>query len=405
MSSSSPYLHGTDTGYASFRTMVWQRWPTTGSVGGIHTAQEYDDLVARLIASGVISDPAMVYFDVRPSAHVPTVELRVCDACPVVEDAVLIAGLFRAMVDEAVEADHRGDPAVPRPDPVHRAAMWRAASSGLDGSLLTPSPAPEALPAAEVVRQLRHRLAPYLAATGDRDLVHGLAEGLLARGAASRRQRSRFAQWGRIDDVAHLIHADTLRDHRLAEEAVSLTTTYPSTPGDEALGLSGLPNPTYRPLFDVLDAHRPAARSRGAARPRARRAADEGLTFGVAGQQRPFPVDLRAADRLRARVAVLTAGLAQRARAIELFLRDIYGPAEILRDGVLAARRCATAAGLAPRGAAAAARRRARPGHGLRPGPRRAGGWRVLEDNARVPSGIGYAIGDARADATRRCRS
>lgn len=391
MSSSSPYLHGTDTGYASFRTMVWQRWPTTGTVGGVDTAQEYDDLVSRLIASGVISDPAMVYFDVRPSAHVPTVELRVCDACPVVEDAVLIAGLFRAMVDEAVETDQRGDPVDPRPDPVHRAAMWRAARSGLDSSLLTPSSAPEALPAAEVVQQLRHRLAPYLAANGDLDLVHGLSEGLLGRGAASRRQRARFAQWGRIEDVAHLIHADTLRDHRLAEEAVSLTTTYPSTPGDEALGLSGLPKPTYRPLFDVLDTighHEIVRRSTAASR----RAVDEGFSFGSQGSKRAFPFDLLPRIVSEYEWSVLTEGLAQRARAIDLFLRDIYGPAEILRDGRLGPVEREQLPGWRPEAALLPQDAVRSPILGFDLVCEAGGPWRVLEDNARTPSGIGYAL-------------
>ena len=40
----------------------------------------------------------MIYFDVRPSAHLPTVELRICDACPRLEDVVLLAGLFRSLV-------------------------------------------------------------------------------------------------------------------------------------------------------------------------------------------------------------------------------------------------------------------------------------------------------------------
>jgi len=51
----------------------------------------------------VISDPGMIYFDVRPSSHVPTIELRVCDACHSVDTVVLIAGLFRALVEREVE--------------------------------------------------------------------------------------------------------------------------------------------------------------------------------------------------------------------------------------------------------------------------------------------------------------
>ncbi|MEV7808142.1 YbdK family carboxylate-amine ligase [Microbispora sp. NPDC088329] len=82
LSCSSPYWMGADTGYASFRSMVWQRWPTAGPVEHFESAEEYDAMVDELVRSGVISDPGMLYFDVRPSAHVPTVELRVCDACP-----------------------------------------------------------------------------------------------------------------------------------------------------------------------------------------------------------------------------------------------------------------------------------------------------------------------------------
>ncbi len=68
LSASSPYWHGLDTGYASIRTMIWQRWPTAGATGPIAGAAEYDALVADLIATGVIADAKMAYFDVRPSA-------------------------------------------------------------------------------------------------------------------------------------------------------------------------------------------------------------------------------------------------------------------------------------------------------------------------------------------------
>src|SRR5690348_5190082 len=66
LSAGSPFWLGTDTGYASYRTLIWRRWPTTGSPAPFASAEEYDRTVADLVRSGVITDPGMIYFDVRP---------------------------------------------------------------------------------------------------------------------------------------------------------------------------------------------------------------------------------------------------------------------------------------------------------------------------------------------------
>ncbi|WP_375477260.1 glutamate--cysteine ligase [uncultured Jatrophihabitans sp.] len=392
VSASSPYWHGTDTGYSSFRTMVWQRWPTAGGFGRPDSAADYDRLVGDLIGAGIISDPKMAYFDVRPSAHLPTVELRVCDACPLVDDAVLIAGLFRALVAEAVAADERGEPIRHRPEPVHRAAMWRAARSGLAGQLLTPESRPQAVAAADVVRGLVERVGDHLDDAGDRDAVQELTIGLLSRGESSSRQRARFAERGKISDVVASALAETRSDASPHIEAPRVSAGYPESPDDEALAVSGIPYPSYRPVFAVLD---DLAAAELAARVELLRdnALADGLTYGVGGEQRPFPVDIVPRIVPAHEWATLAAGLTQRARAIELFLRDVYGPARIVEDGLLD---WATlhespgwneAAAKLPKGVVNA------PVIGFDLVRDALGGWRVLEDNTRVPSGVGYAIG------------
>ena len=130
LSASSPFWSdGSDTGYSSVRTLVWQRWPTTGPAAPVGSAAEYDRLVADLVASGVITDVGMVYFDIRPGSSAPTLELRVCDSCPSVDSIVLIAGLFRALVERESEALRLGTPATLISPTLGRAALWRAARS------------------------------------------------------------------------------------------------------------------------------------------------------------------------------------------------------------------------------------------------------------------------------------
>ena len=69
LSANSPFWHGEDTGYASYRTQIWQRWPTAGATGAFGTPECYEQVVADLIASGAALDEGMIYFDARPAAQ------------------------------------------------------------------------------------------------------------------------------------------------------------------------------------------------------------------------------------------------------------------------------------------------------------------------------------------------
>lgn len=194
LSASSPYWLGADTGYASWRTMLWQRWPTAGPIGCYADAAEYDAAVRGLIDSGVISDAGMIYYDIRPSAHQQTLELRICDSCPRAETVVLVAGLFRALVTEARQ--RLADPGAPGCEGRHewlRAAAWRAARSGLEGALVDPDTRHEAS-AAHVVRALLARVRPALEAAGDWQTVQALTEKALADGSAAHRMRRTAAE-------------------------------------------------------------------------------------------------------------------------------------------------------------------------------------------------------------------
>ena len=207
LSAGSPYWRGTDTGYASYRTLIWRRWPTAGSLPSFESAAEYDRTVADLVQSGVICDPGMIYFDIRPSAHLPTLELRICDSCPRLEDAVLLAGLFRALVISAAAAEYDGRSRGPVRPELLEAATWRAAQAGLQGDLVDPVTA-SPVPGHRLIGQLLAVLRPALESTGDWELVSELARSAMTQGGSAVRQRAARASGG-LHHVVGTLAAET----------------------------------------------------------------------------------------------------------------------------------------------------------------------------------------------------
>jgi len=389
LSASSPYWNGQDTGYASIRTTIWQRWPSAGSPGRLSSAAEYDQLVADLISSGVIADAKMAYFDVRPSSHAPTLELRVCDACPLVDDAVLVAGLFRAMTRSAELDIEAGRPFTAPPAPLHRAGIWQAARSGLSRQLVDGTGTPRPRPAHDVVRDLVTRLRPQLEEFGDWETVSDLAESVLARGNSADRQRAAFAERGRLEDVMQLVVAESRGP--ATDPLAAPLPRYRARAGDEALGPGSVPRPAYSGIVRTLLG---LGTDELRARDEARDAwiAKQGLSFVVDGEERPFSADLFPRVIGAHEWAELAEGLTQRAWALESFLQDVYGEQRILRDGVVpedVLRRSPCwreEATHLPPGTVRA------PVMGFDLVRNEYGGWRVLEDNLRSPSGAAYAV-------------
>jgi carboxylate-amine ligase len=195
IATNSPFWQGEDTGYASYRTQVWDRWPSAGGTGAFGSETAYDALLDGLVGSGVVLDRAMIYFDARPSERYSTLELRVADVCLDLEDAVLVAALGRALVNTAAAAWARGEPMDETRQELLRAARWRAARSGLGGGLVDPATGVPA-PAGTVLGRLVAHVRPALEETGDLDLVTAGIERVLGRGTGADRQRAAGRQVG-----------------------------------------------------------------------------------------------------------------------------------------------------------------------------------------------------------------
>ncbi|MEV0006467.1 glutamate--cysteine ligase [Micromonospora sp. NPDC050980] len=195
LTTNSPLHDGRDTGHASWRSMQLERWPSIGPTPHFDSAADYDATVRDLITAGIMLDAAMVYWYARPSAAYPTVEVRVGDVCPTVDDTVLVAALVRALVATAIDEIGAGVTAPRIRDCLVAAAHWRAAHDGVDGELVdlrTGRPRP----AWDLVDDLIDTVAPALRRHGDLDLAVREVDRLRRIGTGATRQRRIMADTG-----------------------------------------------------------------------------------------------------------------------------------------------------------------------------------------------------------------
>nr|VFK29178.1 MAG: carboxylate-amine ligase [Candidatus Kentron sp. MB]VFK34766.1 MAG: carboxylate-amine ligase [Candidatus Kentron sp. MB]VFK76936.1 MAG: carboxylate-amine ligase [Candidatus Kentron sp. MB] len=98
LSTSSPFWEGHDTGLKSYRIAVWNEMPRTGLPENFASFGEYQRHVDMLVDAGIIQDATMLWWDVRPSVRFPTLEMRICDMCARIEDAICITALYLCWV-------------------------------------------------------------------------------------------------------------------------------------------------------------------------------------------------------------------------------------------------------------------------------------------------------------------
>ena len=94
LSTSSPFWEGEHTGLRSYRMAVWNEMPRSGLPESFESYTEYQRHVDVLVRAGVIEDSTKIWWDIRPSAKFPTLELRICDISTRLEDDLCIAALY-----------------------------------------------------------------------------------------------------------------------------------------------------------------------------------------------------------------------------------------------------------------------------------------------------------------------
>ena len=210
LTANSPIHRGVDTGFASWRSIMLSRWPCSGPPPWFASVEHYDAVVEEMVECGFILDEGMINWDVRPSAHLPTVEVRVSDVPATVDETVLLATVVRALVMTALRSITRGGCAPKIAAEALQAGYAMAAREGLTGhgidltsDLVVPAPDLLGLLVCHV-RSALEELGEYRAA------VAMLSEVVRCGNGASRQRRA-LRKRNHMSDVTAMAAQSTSR--------------------------------------------------------------------------------------------------------------------------------------------------------------------------------------------------
>lgn len=190
LSTSSPFWQGEDSGLKSYRLSVFDEMPRSGLPGKFDSFGEFQRTVDVLVRGGVIEDATKIWWDVRPSARFPTLELRITDVCPRLDDALTIAALYVCIARmlyrlRSLNLRWRGYPLL-----LLEENRWRAQRYGVTDSLFDFGKG-ELIPFADLIEELLGLLAPDAAALGCEAEIANARE-IVRRGTGADRQVAVF---------------------------------------------------------------------------------------------------------------------------------------------------------------------------------------------------------------------
>ena len=190
LSTSSPFWQGTQTGLKSYRLSVFDELPRTGVPHQFSSWSEYQRTVELLVKAGLIEDATKLWWDLRPSARFPTLEMRITDVCPLVDDGIAIASLYVCVLRMLYRLRRQNQRWRHYPPFLVRENRWRAQRYGIEQGMVDFGKG-EVVPFATLLEELFELVAEdgaYFGCTAE--VAH--ARTIVARGTSADRQLARY---------------------------------------------------------------------------------------------------------------------------------------------------------------------------------------------------------------------
>jgi carboxylate-amine ligase len=221
LSTSSPFWQGTQTGLKSYRLSVFDELPRTGIPHNFSSYSEYERTIELMVSAGLIEDATKIWWDMRPSARFPTLEMRVTDVCPLIEDAIAIAALYQCILRFLYRLRRQNQRWRHYPPFLIRENRWRAQRYGIEEGMVDFGKG-AMVPFSHLLEELFDLLAEDAAYFGcAAEVAH--ARTILRRGTSADRQLARYEA---VKALGGSEHAALVA---VVDELVEETMTLPGT--------------------------------------------------------------------------------------------------------------------------------------------------------------------------------
>lgn len=210
LSTNSPFWEGRNTGYKSFRTKVFDKFPRTGIPEHFNSAGEYDGYINLLVKTNCMDNAKKIWWDLRLHPFFDTIEFRICDMQLRVEETVRLAAVVQALVAKLYKLMKNNLSFRMYSKPLINENKWRAARYGIQGKLIDFGKEEE-VPFKDLLGELIDFVDDVLDELGSRAEVEGLFK-VLETGTGADRQLAVFNETHDLKKVVEYIIKETYHD-------------------------------------------------------------------------------------------------------------------------------------------------------------------------------------------------
>lgn len=207
LSTNSPFWRGRNTGFKSYRSKVFDKFPRTGIPDFFSSAAEYDEYIALLVKTGCIDNGKKIWWDIRLHPFFDTIEFRICDVPMRVDETICLAAIMQALVVKISKLHHQNLNFRPYRRVLISENKWRAARYGIEGKLIDFGKQEE-VPTHHLIHELLDFIDDVIDDLGSRQECE-YALKILEMGTGADRQLAVYQQTGDFKRVVDYIVEET----------------------------------------------------------------------------------------------------------------------------------------------------------------------------------------------------